>query len=190
MDNETEELVLCIQLQDLEDSLSQSKGKQREDAMTDGQLAFILAKEDLQRTLQLLRDRRMGRSLSRACETDQGLITTLNLQEDAARQDHATAQSLSGQAARPLAIMPGSPRVDIDDASLQRFAAMNEDAGSSGLTSILSGIQSFGFVEDEEETNQASSSSVQRKGNLRKPSVECPICTNAVDASDVYQLPC
>lgn len=92
MDNETEELIWCIQLQDLENALSQSKGKQREDETTDGQLALIFAKEEVERTLQLLRDRRMGVSLSRACETDQALITATNVQEDAARHDRAIAQ--------------------------------------------------------------------------------------------------
>lgn len=132
MDNETEELILCIQLQDLEDAPSQLKGKQREDETTDGQLALIFAKEEVERTLQLLRDRRMGVSLSRACETDQALITATNVQEDAARHDRAIAQSVAGHSAMPLAIMPGSPSADVDDASLQRFSAMNQDAGTSG----------------------------------------------------------
>lgn len=97
MDEETIDLVLKLQIEDLQSLFSKRKGKAIEGrAPSDGELAVELQKEELQRLQTLLADNRMTRSIGRAVQDDGASIVILTAEERRSTQDREMACRLSG----------------------------------------------------------------------------------------------
>ena len=106
MDTDTSALILRLQIDDSAGlfHLSEGKGKGREGVLSDSQLAFKLYKEDLEQNASLLEDRKITKSIARACQTDGNILTASLAQEQTAINDRETACRLGGT--QPVAAAP------------------------------------------------------------------------------------
>jgi hypothetical protein len=89
MDENSAALVIQLQIQDsqLLSERYKRKGKVPEGELSDGQLAIKLYQEDLERGASVVADRRMTRSIARACQSDRNFLTTALSQEQIAASD-------------------------------------------------------------------------------------------------------
>ncbi|KAL9596323.1 MAG: hypothetical protein Q9219_005877 [cf. Caloplaca sp. 3 TL-2023] len=138
MDQATSGLILQIQLEDIEDARSRTKGKGREgDGPSDAELALHIQKDEIERTITELKDRRMAVSMIRAVLDDGATIAVLAGEERMAAGDRDMACRLSGHA-------PGTNRqaliADADEEILSRFSAFDindADSDDEGAVSTL-----------------------------------------------------
>lgn len=78
IDEASAALIIQLQIQDSQQlsEASGTKGKGREGELSDSQLSIKLYREDLQRNASILADRKMTRSIFRACQTDRQILET------------------------------------------------------------------------------------------------------------------
>jgi hypothetical protein len=75
------------------------KGKGREGVLSDSQIAFQMYREDLERSVTLMEDRKMSSSIAQACQMDGDVLVESLSQEQAAAGDREIACRLGGVAA-------------------------------------------------------------------------------------------
>jgi len=86
LDDETLRLVAQLQLEDLGDLLSPSKGKYRAGSPTDYELAVQAYKLELESFSSFLSDKSLAKNITRAVNTDGSVVNGFVLEEKQARQ--------------------------------------------------------------------------------------------------------
>ncbi|KAL9029115.1 MAG: hypothetical protein Q9180_007070 [Flavoplaca navasiana] len=95
IDDASAALILELQREDMQELQRTSKGKRREDDVSDIDLAVGLFQEELDQTSTILADRCMSRSLARAVITDSAMLTDAVAGEDAFANDRMVAERLN-----------------------------------------------------------------------------------------------
>lgn len=177
MDDETAELILTTQLQDLEDVRSKSAGKGREgDPLSDSYLALQLQREELEQAAGVVTDRRMAQSIHRAVQDDGASIVILASEENQAAADRSMACRLDGQAP-PTG--PSFPDLMADDATLIRYGAFNiQDDGNETAASVAP-------AQDNEA--ESSTTAATRKRKRPNDEEECIACR---EVKPIVEAPC
>jgi len=158
MDDETAEVILTIQLQDLEEVMSKSKGKGREnDVLSDMDLALQLQREELEQAAGLVNDRRMAQSIHRAVQDDGASIVILASEENTAAADRDMACRLDGQTPQAALRLHN---ISADDETLSKFSAYNVDNGSDDDQALSM---------DTCESNEAEGSAWAASRSMRQP---------------------
>ncbi|KAL9118182.1 MAG: hypothetical protein Q9187_005277 [Circinaria calcarea] len=171
MDEETIDLVLKLQIEDLQSLFSKRKGKATEgSAPSDGELAVELQREELQRFQTLLADNRMTRSIGRAVQDDGASIVILTAEERRSTQDREMACRLSGQ---PASATLNGPDCRADDDILSRFGTLNICQDDDTVSCYSESAVSFTGV----ETGESSSWAAARRSTKRREQHECVACS-------------
>ncbi|KAL8787672.1 MAG: hypothetical protein Q9213_002103 [Squamulea squamosa] len=95
VDEASAALILQLQQEDADELQRTSKGKGRENELSDADFAIQLFQQDLQQTSTLFNDRSMSRSLARAIIADAALLTDAVAREDTVANDRLVAEQLS-----------------------------------------------------------------------------------------------
>ncbi|KMQ48187.1 hypothetical protein HL42_1178 [Trichophyton rubrum] len=118
LDPETARLIIQLQLDDLQEIKDQSKGKAREEELTDPDLSLELCSAELTRSADILRDTSITRSIATAIYSDQEALREFLKSESRACQDrqlacHPDEMTILPKELPALKIHPGkaSPRV-------------------------------------------------------------------------------
>ncbi|RFU24477.1 hypothetical protein B7463_g11861, partial [Scytalidium lignicola] len=165
MDEQTGDLILQLQLQDLDVYFSSSKGKAREGEVSDESLAFQMQVQELQRISSLRTDKRMARSIATA--------------EDLARRDRSIASQLNNGVQPPNTEYQEETNVYafedelIDQLEFLYVSGPNDLGGGN--------INRF-----EAESSQGAS----RTKDLSSINRRCEACREEVKFYDVAQVPC
>lgn len=125
MDDETSDVVLSLQLDDLNRLLdANTEAKDRRD-LPDGHLALVTYRDELAMRLGFIRDRRMGRSMARAVLQDDTALRDARAQENGAIRDRLAASHLASVQDIPHP----APLIDLtdgtDDVAMTEFARVN-----------------------------------------------------------------
>src|SRR5437667_10371187 len=96
MDNETANVILDLQLQDVEDLFNARKGKNKESEPSDADVALTIYSEELRMIKAILSDRRMACSISEAVQTDGPILTVARAEEVQSSEDRHMACQLGG----------------------------------------------------------------------------------------------
>lgn len=189
MDEETARLVFQLQLQDLQEISSNSKGKQRAGEVSDFELALECYKTDLESSTTFVSDRHMCMSIARAVRRDGEVINELkSLDEQAAADRGLALRSEDGDIPPPSNTdgEPQGPKSDgenIDDELLEKMAAIYiygstyDDDPDSEVTQPESSTWA---------ANRASTSKNAKKTALR----QCVSCLERFEFYDVTRAPC
>ncbi|KAI4107881.1 MAG: hypothetical protein LQ339_002491 [Xanthoria mediterranea] len=94
IDDASAALILQLQREDAGELQRSSKGKNREDEVSDIDLAIELLQQDLQETNTFLMDRCMSRSLARAVVTDSACLTDEIARENSLANDRLVAERI------------------------------------------------------------------------------------------------
>ncbi|KAL9103212.1 MAG: hypothetical protein Q9163_001739, partial [Psora crenata] len=191
MDEETAELILALQMEDLELLASCRKGKAIEgSALTDEHIAVELQKTEVQKGKRTLADLRMARSIGRAVQDDGATVTILTAEERRSAQDRETAYRMSGESHPRVSSLPDC-RVSED--ILSRFSSLNirHADHDDDLEDLFWDADSV-FTLDGEEAGESSSQAAARrmgrdKGMNGKAKNECVACS---EIRETVQVPC
>lgn len=179
MDDETAEVIFTIQLQDLEEVMSKSKGKGREnDVLSDMDLALQLQQEELEQAAGLLNDRRMAQSIHRAVQDDGASIVILASEENTAAADRDIACRLGGQIPQTA---PQRHNISADDETLSRFSAYNVNDGSDDDQELSMDIC---------ESNEAEGSAWAASRSMRQPGDQHQPCVSCHEVKEIIEVPC
>ena len=125
MDEETADIVLSLQIEDMNRLLEPLTETQKITTTSDGHLALIDYRSELEVRLRSIRDRRMGRSIARAVHDDGPAVQEARLQENTAMRDRDVACRIGGAIHHPHI----NPVIDLtentDDILMSRFSAIN-----------------------------------------------------------------
>lgn len=175
MDTMLTEMIVALQLQDVNEQLSNNKGKAPEtEQLSDGDLALRIQQEEFERTMEVLADLRMARSIGRAVQDDGASIVVLAGDEDRAAADHEMACRVSGQVPR---FVPFALNLKADDDSLALYSALNaddnaEDDGEKASISVVA---------------ESSTWAASRRGRQPDHRHECVACN---ENTETVELPC
>jgi hypothetical protein len=153
LDLKTAELIIDPQLKDTEALFSSSKGKQRQNEVSDAELALQLYKQELENSARLILDRRMTQSIAHAVHNDGLLLQRTLSEEDIALRDRAMAQPHTTKSNASTTAAPNSnPIGGIDDETFAKLRALYV-SGVDGNQGELDGLG-----EDEKDCGHAESS--------------------------------
>ena len=135
MDEDSAALIIQLQIQDSQQlsALYEGKGKGREGYLSDCQLAMNLYLEDLERNASIILDRRMTRSIARACQMDGNVVTTSLSQEQTAASDRETACRLGGLTDQNPIPPWTIPSDEMDEETLDKLSALYIQAPAEDL---------------------------------------------------------
>ncbi|KAL8876554.1 MAG: hypothetical protein Q9198_005277 [Flavoplaca austrocitrina] len=115
--------ILQLQQEDAEELQRSSKGKNREDVISDHDLAIELFQQDLEERSVFLTDRCMSRSLARAVVADSAFLTDEVAREDTLANDRMVAERIQrGEETKCSEGASGNP--GIDDLTIARLTAL------------------------------------------------------------------
>ncbi|MCJ1281945.1 hypothetical protein MMC26_001268 [Xylographa opegraphella] len=97
MDEDTEELSLSLQLQDLEALIATTDNSDATSMRSDGDTALIAYRDQVAAKLDMLRDGRMARSIARAVQQDGSVLRTAGLQEQLEIPDRENTFRMEGE---------------------------------------------------------------------------------------------
>ena len=179
MDSLSAALAVQLQLNDIEELQNARKGKQPEGDIPDAEHALTLYAEELARAQTLIADRRMGCSMSRAVQSDAGVISSIRGEEDSAFQDRQVAYSLGGLSRPSKPDAEDFSRVDPTDKLVQQLSLLN-----------MCGDQ-FDYLESNTETVGESSSARPPKGSTSSFIKQlCTACQEDKHFFDILRAPC
>lgn len=183
--------IIQLQLQDSEELTANSKGKRREDDVTDDQLAMQMHVEELERYNAYLQDRSMAQSVAMAILQDGDFIATTFREEQQAARDRDFAMRLDDTAAPREAERPRKMHKRNhkdpweDDEMLEKFTAIYMKAPDEPMPDVQSrNYDSDGTVAE------SSTWAAARKTNSRRPLKNCVICGEEKDFFEVLRVPC
>ena len=137
VDDASAALILQLQREDAEELQRSCKGKNREDVVSDIDLAIKLFQQDLEERSAFLTDRCMSRSLARAVVADSAFLTDEVAREDTLANDRMVAQRIQrGEKTKCSGGASGNP--GIDDLTIARLTALyvssptDEDNSTNG----------------------------------------------------------
>ncbi|KAK3669792.1 hypothetical protein LTR78_010309 [Recurvomyces mirabilis] len=192
MDPITLSTIIQIQLQDSQELATKTKGKQREDTVNDGELAFQMYVEELTNIGSMLSDRKMAQSLTTAVLLDGHLIQREHELEDQVLRDRQFARSIQGD--ETLVNPISKPRYQeehhewVNDEYLPKLAPiyMREPVTPSGTTP-----PPLTFDSDSDGTIVESSQWAATREKKRQPKKgHCIACGEDMDFFDVARVPC
>lgn len=189
MDEETARLVFQLQLQDLQEISSTSKGKQRADKVSDFEVAVQCYKEDLETSTTFVSDRHMCMSIARAVLRDGEVINELQSQDEQAAADRGLAlQSENGDILPPRNTNgePQDPKnggEDIDDELLEKMAAIYVFGGTYDDDHDSEAIQ-------PESSSWAANRASKSKHAKQAAHRQCVSCLERFEFYDVTRAPC
>lgn len=189
MDDETARLVFQLQLEDLQEVSSDSKGKQRAGEVTDFELALGCYRAELESGTAFVSDRHMCMSIASAVRWDGDVINDMMAQEEQAMADRGLAlRSRDG-------IIP--PPQDADG---EQQGSKNEgDNLDDELLEKMATLYIFGprnsNGSDSEVTQAESSAWAASRANIWKPAGDvakrqCVSCLEHFEFFDVTRAPC
>ncbi|KAK1992789.1 IBR finger domain-containing protein [Colletotrichum falcatum] len=185
IDDETLNLVLQVQIEDLENIKQRSKGKHRQDEITDAALAVETYESDLRSLILVASDRRMCKSIEKANRLDGRLVSILRSQERQAARDRQVAVRLSrgDQVDEKYSAdaAQGSTPTDVDEELLNR------------LESIYVSIDRYEDIQDQAESSAWASSRMQPTEKAKIDEVikrQCTICLDIFIRADMARCPC
>lgn len=178
MDDETAELVLALQLQDLENVQSRTKGKGREiDQPSDQDIAIQLQQAEFELASLQMTDRRMAQSIDRAVQDDGATLNILVGEDNRAATDRDMACRLSGQP--PQDAVQLQPSLAVDDDVLSRLSTFNiEDDSDNDTLSAVS------------EHDEAEGSAWATSRKIRKLGFDMGMCVACNERKLVIETPC
>ena len=179
MDEETINLIMSLQIEDLEFLVSRRKGKSSEGSPpSDEELAIDYQRDELQVLQSTFADFRMARSISSAVQNDGATVTILTAEERRSAHDHQMARQLSGQ---PSQVVPEALNYRVNEDVLARFSSLNISEVEDNEPCDNESISSFGGV----DVGESSSWAARRK--TTKVQHECSACT---EIRETIQMPC
>ena len=185
IDDASAALILQLQHEDAEALLQSSKGKNREDEVSDIDLAIELLQQDLQQTNTFLMDRCMIRSLARAVVTDSACLTDEVAREDGLANDRLVAERIQrgGEVERARGTS-GDPDPGLDDLCIARLTALYV-SGPSG--------ERISAVDDDDKdlaTSESSRSAAGRAEGSNTTRHECTACGEHHRAFETFRTSC
>lgn len=169
MDEETVDLILGLQIEDLRSLVATSKGKAVEGSPAiDEILAIEIQINELQNQKLVMADIVMARSISRAVQDDGTTIAILADEERRSVQDHQMAIQLSG---KPLSVPLDVPDCRVDEEILSRFDSLNICQGDI-MSCYSESVVSLTGAEAGESSSWASSRG-EGKSNIRHECIAC-----------------
>lgn len=190
MDDDTAALILQLQLEDSQELFTtcEGKGKGREGDISDTQLALNLYREDLERNVSIINDRKMTRSLARACQTDGNALAASLCEEQTAASDFAEACRLGSIAApRPLGSST-SKAEDIDDEFLTKLSSLY--MGDFTDPPEPSSNPPIGHLNTDSQAAESSTWASSRKKTSKNPDRQCTACQDMFQIYDIARAPC
>lgn len=179
MDDETAELIIALQLQDVEDVKSKSKGKGREgEKLSDAELAIQFQRDEYEQAKASLCDRRIANSIHKAVLDDGAKIVVLASEENNATEDRELAQRLSGQNPQTS---PELNDLTTDADALVRFRDFNgvDDSVDDRATTV-----------DGSELDEPESSSWAPTRGAIKSEMEDQQCISCQETIAVVKVSC
>ena len=181
MDEETIDLILNLQMEDLQSLASKRKGKAKEGSRaTDEELAVNLQANEVQRHRTALADLRMARSIGRAVQDDGAAVTILVAEERRSTYDHEMACRLSGGPAQVGSKLPDN---QVDNDFLSKFSSFNVSRAPDTDSCYSESVISF----NDTDVAESSSWAAGRKTTQSKARHECVACA---EIRDTVQMSC
>lgn len=181
MDEATATSVLEVQLQDLADILQNRKGKEAVGRINDAELACQIQIEEFRARLAFLSDYRMSRSINKAMQDDDPVLSTLYNEESSSFHDRQMARRLAG--------LPEETPPPTDN---QQCRSEDLLAGLSALSVSRDDHRNYhGGVDAESEAGESSSKSILRdRPRSLDTQYECLACTERILLYEDIQAPC
>lgn len=178
MDDLTAILVAKLQLEDIDELTDRSKNKQG--CLTDADHALIAYKEELQELETFISDRRLGRSISEAVQSDGEYITAARVEEQNALRDRHLACALGGVRDSQKDAADKLAYVDVDEELLRRLSLLNDSQNPFSLSeeSHIAGEPST----SESVLSHTTASEIPRR--------QCVACQERKHTFDVLEAPC
>lgn len=183
VDPATAKLILQLHNGDIEELLHASKGKSRDDHVSDADLAITTYQKELHERSRIIADQCMARSLTQAILNDAALLGESLVEENAATEDRALAHRLAG----------------LDDPSAaaeQRTAGYNDGFLARLEVLYVSGRDDEGEIsEDTTDANgpaeaESSAWAASRQKTPAEVYRHCIACDSKQPLFDVFQAPC
>lgn len=197
MDPLTLSAIVQIQLEDSQQLVANSKGKQREGTVTDAELALQMYTEDLMSTNATLSDRKMAQSIALAVLRDGQLIHRAYRQDEQIARDREMAANLQADApAAPFNInstsktsLPQDSDPWADPELLEKAAAiyMYEPSFTTSSSPPELVVDSDS---DDATVAESSAWAASRKANDKSKLGHCVACGDDKDFYDVARVPC
>lgn len=178
MDDITAILIAKLQLDDIEELTNRNKSKQG--SLADADHALNAYKEELEGLETFVSDRRMGRSISEAVESDGEYISAARVEEQNALRDHRLACSLGGIRNSQKDVADKLAYADLDDGLFRRLSLMNdfENSFSPSEESHIAGEPST----SGRLPSHTTESEIPRR--------QCVACQERKHTFDVLEAPC
>lgn len=179
-DDQAIEQIFGLLIDDIEDQLSEQKGKQPAGTFTALEVALLHQREQILALQASARDRRLALSTGTAITTDQNLLSTNENGEGRAEQDHRYALSLSN--GRSITQGAPSPSTTAGVMSLPS----NDDAVSTTMEDLIDRL----MLDDKPDNGEGSSRYVSSpRPRTPSPEIECNSCFEKCDAI-LFEGPC
>lgn len=189
MDEATARLIFQLQLEDLQEVTTTSKGKQRAGEVSDFEVALSCYKSELESGTTFVSDRCMCMSIARAVHQDGNVVNELRAKEEQAAEDRRLAlRSQDGNIPPPCDIdgKPQGKRIgddDLDDELLTKMEALyilgptdDDDPNAEG-------------TQPESSTWAASRPSTWKHAKATTKR-QCACCQEYFQFYDVTRAPC
>ena len=171
-------LVLSLQLEDVDELLIGSKGKNPVGRPSDTDIALATYRDELLRNKMMIEDRRMGRSISDAVLRDGSIITAARVEEQNAVRDREMACRLGGVKVPKQITWNDFSEKEVGEKVLDRLSTLN----------CLDLIEPH----DEEGLRASSSRPVLESGKERRSIIQkqCVACQEDKPKFDTIEVPC
>ena len=184
IDDASAALILQLQREDVEELQRSFKGKNREDDVSDIDLAVKLFQQDLEQTSAVLTDRCMSRSLARAVIADSAFLTDAMAQEDTVANDKLLAERLHHGGDVEYSKEASPEDAKLDDLLIARLTALYVSGPTDECVSPV--------VDGEESTTSESSrwAAARAPQPKERTSHECVACGEQRRAFETFRAPC
>lgn len=188
MDDASAALILELQQQDMEEILSNSKGKGREGDLSDAEIAFATYRDDLRLARSIIADRHMSRSLTRAVILDANVLNELAADEQNAADDRVAAQRLAEGNDESPALRVGCETSKVEDSLAARLWEMYISPSNKTSSPALAELSD----DDDEEKCVDGSSSWAASGQARmaRNTYRCVSCDDTKPLWALLGTPC
>ncbi|KAI9744616.1 MAG: hypothetical protein M1818_002145 [Claussenomyces sp. TS43310] len=186
MDDPTAECILRLLYEDSLELAMASKGKGREGAVSDEELALMTYTYGLERDTSFIADRRMARSMVRAVLTDGNIVTESRSLEQAAARDREIACRLGGH---ETTSMDAPWKMNSEEMDEELVAKMADTYLSYPGHDDDHNFKYHDTVTDDESPSKAASSLSNGKA-IRTKSRLCVACQEYKKSAQVARAPC
>ncbi|KAL8685279.1 MAG: hypothetical protein Q9224_005880, partial [Gallowayella concinna] len=183
IDDASAALILQLQREDADELQRLDKGKGREDAVSDPDLALQLYQQELQQTSTVLADLSMSRSLARAVIADSAFLTNAVAREDAFANDRLVAERLDSGEEVDWGTEGCSEDPKLGDLFIARLTALYVlGTGDDGTSSVN--------YNPDSTISESSQWAAARENTSETTRHECVSCTEPKRPFESFQAPC